>query len=58
MFRMFYNSRFLTSLTLPNSFVINSGTTTTNIFESIQSSAILYATDTTARSLWPGVLGN
>ena len=55
---MFSSMFALTSLTLPDSFVIASGTTTTNIFNYIRNTATLYATDATARSLWPGVLGN
>ena len=55
---MFSSMRALTSLTLPDSFVIASGTITTNIFSFIKNTATLYATDATARSLWPGVLGN
>ena len=55
---MFYNMRALTLLTLPDSFIIPSGATTTDIFRNIKNTAILHATDATARSLWPGVLGN
>ncbi len=55
---MFSGMSALTSLTLPNSFVVNSGTTTTSIFTSVKNTAKLYATDSTIRSLWPGVLGD
>ena len=55
---MFRNMQALISLTLPTSFVISNDTTTTNIFRYIKNTAALYATDATARSLWPGVLGN
>ena len=55
---MFSGMESLTSLTLPDSFVIASGTTTTDIFANIRNTATLYATDATARSLWPGVFGN
>ena len=55
---MFSGMESLTSLTLPDSFVIASGTTTTDIFANIRNTATLYATDATARLLWPGVLGN
>ena len=55
---MFSGMESLTSLTLPDSFVIASGTTTTDIFANIRNTATIYATDATARSLWPGVLGN
>lgn len=56
--RMFGANEYLTTLNLPNSFVINSGATANNIFEDIKTTAKLYATDATARSLWPGVLGS
>ena len=55
---MFYNMSSLTTLTLPNAFVISSGAYTTSIFYNISNTATLYAADATARSLWPGVLGN
>ena len=55
---MFGSNGYLTTLNLPNSFVINSGATTNNIFKDIKTTAKLYATDATVRSLWPGVLGN
>ena len=46
------------TLTLPDSFVISSDTTTSYMFQYIRNTSTLYATDATARSLWPGVLGN
>jgi surface protein len=55
---MFSDMYALTSLTLPDSFVIASETDTDGIFTYIRNTATLYATDATARSLWPGVLGN
>jgi hypothetical protein len=58
MINMFNNMQALASLTLPSSFVIASGTTTTNIFTGILNTATLYADDLTVQSLWPGVLGN
>ena len=58
MSNMFYYMQDLTSLTLPDSFVITSGTNTSGMFSYILNTATLYATDATARSLWPGVLGN
>ena len=55
-----FNQMFaLTSLTLPDAFIIsNNGAATSEIFQSIQESAVLYATNSRVRSLWPGVLGN
>lgn len=58
MYAMFYGMQSLISLTLPDSFVISNGTNTNNIFNAIPRTAILYATDARARSLWRGVLGN
>jgi len=55
---MFESMEALTSLTLPTSFVISNGTITTLMFAGIKNTATLYAADATARSLWPGVLGN
>ena len=55
---MFESMEALTSLTLPTSFVISNGTITTLMFAGIKNTATLYAADATARSLWPGVLGD
>ena len=55
---MFSGMSALTSLTLPDTFVVNSGTRTTSIFTSVKNTAKLYATDSTIRTLWPGVFGN
>ena len=58
MLAMFRGMTALTSLTLPDSFVIYTDAATSYMFGRIKNTATLYAFDATARSLWPGVLGN
>jgi hypothetical protein len=55
---MFNDDMALTSLTLPDDFIIPSETKTVGIFSGIKRTAILYTASTTVRSIWPGVLGN